>query len=163
VGEPPQSPPDAICPFASGLQRIIANPMDETPVIYTIPPLTEFSCLGFPLDAVGANIQDGWACVAVRVVDNLGNAGVSAPLRVCFDHDGDGAEGCPAMPSYPIRPDVTVDKTDVPITPTANPGIDCTGRYFPPTPGSAESTNAAMDCTPPPNFPAGNLRMLPPG
>ena len=42
---------------------------------------------------------EGWACVAARVEDAIGNVGLSRPLRVCFD-DGVGTPVCdPTNPS----------------------------------------------------------------
>ena len=41
-------------------------------------------------------ISEGWACVAVRAEDTIGNVGVSAPLRVCFEHSDPNA--CPGNP-----------------------------------------------------------------
>ncbi|MGC4063702.1 MAG: hypothetical protein QM784_03485 [Polyangiaceae bacterium] len=37
--------------------------------------------------------RDGWMCFAAMAVDNVGNRGVSAPLRLCYDD--------PATPEHP--------------------------------------------------------------
>jgi hypothetical protein len=66
------------------------------PSIWTIPPVVEdgLQCGGRQFDALANNLKDGWACVAVRATDRLGNQQVSRVLRVCIDHDGKGNE-CP--------------------------------------------------------------------
>jgi hypothetical protein len=50
--------------------------------------------VGNQFDAFANNVHDGWACMAVRAADKLGNVQVSRVLRVCVDHDGVGNE-CP--------------------------------------------------------------------
>jgi hypothetical protein len=75
-------------------------------VIFAQGPFDAGNVLGVPFDALLNNMSDGWACVAARGLDDLGNVNVSAPLRVCFDKDGDGqddtgaslaAQGCDAL------------------------------------------------------------------
>ena len=83
---PPASPEPATLCFQSPATRILfAELAINTPVIYGIPPATDLQCFGFAFDFVGTNISEGWACVAVRAEDNLGNVAVSPPLRLCFD------------------------------------------------------------------------------
>jgi hypothetical protein len=148
--------PNAVCLGASGLQRVIERPATGSPEIYTIAPVDdEGACMGFPFDSLANDIQDGWACVAVRVVDNLGNVGVSRPLRVCIDRDGDGSDGCPALPSYNNLPDLPYGTATVP---TLDPGIDCTGRYRAGTLTQPESSDATDDCDVlPPAFATGEV------
>ena len=43
--------------------------------------------LGIQFDSRANNISEGWACIAVKATDNVGNISVSAPLRVCIDYD----------------------------------------------------------------------------
>ncbi|MBN2341978.1 MAG: hypothetical protein JXX29_21865 [Deltaproteobacteria bacterium] len=93
--------------------------------IFTVPPSQNENCMGTPLDSVASNIEDGWICVAVTAADNLGNVGISAPLRVCVDHDGDGAE-CP--------PWGTITTDDLP---------DCTGTFD----DATEITNPTQNCS----------------
>lgn len=120
---PADSPPapDPLC-FQSPASRIIANPLTtDVPVIYSIPPANELQCLGFAFDFIGANISEGWACVAVRAEDAVGNVAISPPLRVCFDDfiAGNGAPDC----SLALAP-------------------DCRGTYDP----SSGILDAATDC-----------------
>jgi hypothetical protein len=91
----PGSPPDVDTP----LPLCVSTPSilvptdsfgDET--IYTIAPITLDSCMGNAFDAPASHISDGWACLAVRTEDLLGNVRVSSPLRLCIDHDGDGLD-----------------------------------------------------------------------
>ncbi|HEX6274447.1 MAG TPA: hypothetical protein VFZ53_15500 [Polyangiaceae bacterium] len=93
--------PVARCtPPSSDLTRVLPWDFDSTiPVLYAIPPLTGVACTGHDWD-IGATdgIEEGWVCMAARVVDNVGNVGVSAPLRVCYD-DGQGpAANCSEPP-----------------------------------------------------------------
>ena len=66
------------------------------PAIWTLAPVVPsgLQCVGNQFDAFANNLHDGWACMAVRAGDKLGNVQVSRVLRVCVDHDGVGNE-CP--------------------------------------------------------------------
>jgi hypothetical protein len=70
--------------------------------------------VGNQFDAFANNIRDGWACLAVRAADKLGNEQVSRVLRVCIDHNSDGVE-CPHQPLTAI-----VGGTPITVT-TASP------------------------------------------
>ena len=134
--------PDRMC-FGESATAAIAVPFTTRGQIYGIPPATESNCLGFAFDNRASNISDGWACVAVQVDDALGNRSVSAPLRVCIDSDGDGAEGCGAYGT--VHP------------PASRP--DCTGTYVQAT---GQVTNTP--CTPrtfPRSAVANELELLP--
>ncbi len=89
----PSAFPPALCATVDG-SRVIDDPrlVSANPIVYGIPPTSEIACLGNAFDSQATNIADGWACVAVKAADNLGNVGVSRPIRVCFDHDGVGGE-----------------------------------------------------------------------
>ena len=54
------------------------------PSIYTIGPIVSdgMQCAGRQFDASN-NLKDGWACLAARARDTLGNMQVSRPIRVC--------------------------------------------------------------------------------
>lgn len=123
-------PPLPVC-ITSPALRIPRTELGTDAVIYSIAPQTVTQCLGNGFDALATNIADGWACLAVRVEDNLGNVNVSAPMRVCIDGDGDGAEGCPAWGV------ITTTGLD-----------DCTGTYN----ASTGVTDGSTDCTPRPTF-----------
>lgn len=63
--------------------------------IWTIPPIesNKIQCAGRQFDSLGANVSEGWVCMAVVASDQLGNSQVSRVLRVCIDKDGSG--DCP--------------------------------------------------------------------
>jgi hypothetical protein len=128
VGEAPD-PPTELCFAADGVTRV-PQTFDGFPVIYSIPPSTEFGCMGYAFDTLASNISDGWACAAIESGDNLGNLSVSPVVRLCVDADGDQVE-CP-----PWRTISAVDQRP-----------DCTGTYDPGT-GTVTST----PCSPPDEF-----------
>ena len=93
-------PPRALCEVS---QLTVATPAPVAsgagedqrtePAIYTIPPVVQSSllkCLGFPFDFLANDFEDGWICVAASASDNLGNHGISRPLRVWVAKDWDG-------------------------------------------------------------------------
>jgi hypothetical protein len=92
----PADPPDDEAPVnicsSAALTEVISTPNEE-PAIYSIPPINNSTCAGNAFDAAASNISDGWACIATVAVDKLGNVGISPPLRVCIDADGDGTDG----------------------------------------------------------------------
>ncbi len=107
--------PPAICPLTSPTSFIPAG-LDGSPAIYSLAPVSDKVCMGNPFDAPATNIADGWACVAVRAEDLLGNFRVSAPLRVCIDSDGDGEDaqgnslasiGCAPMGGTAVSPPIS--------------------------------------------------------
>ena len=109
----------------SPLTLAIPDPVGEN-AIYTIPPIGMLQCLGNAFDAVATNINDGWACLAVRSEDRLGNVNISPPMRVCFDRLLNGSAGCPP-------PGQTM----------LDPAMDCSGTYDP----MADTVDVANDCT----------------
>ena len=115
--------PEPLCITSPGT-RITYTAIEKDPVIFTIPPVTDIQCFGNPFDSLATNISDGWACLALVALDNLGNVAISAPLRLCFDHDGDEVE-CEAWG--------TITSAGLP---------DCVGTYDPDT----DVTNAALNC-----------------
>ncbi len=122
--------PSLICDLTSPATRITKTTIGDAPVIFSIPPANTVQCMGNAFDAVASNISDGWACVAIRAVDALGNVGVSTPLRICVDSDGDMGE-CPSWG--------TISTSGLP---------DCTGTWS----SSTGVTDPATDCTLPPKF-----------
>lgn len=109
-----------LCETEPEMTYAIATTFDGRPQIYGIAPVNAGSCAGYFFDAVATTIADGWACVAVVATDGLGNSSVSPPLRICIDHEPDGAEGCPAwgeISPEDVRPACTDGCT-------MRPGID---------------------------------------
>ena len=120
--------PPALC-LGESSTIVIDTPFTNETQIFGVPPVGEFNCLGFAFDARATNISDGWACAATVVTDRVGNRGVSAPLRICIDADGDQAE-CSAWgtTTTPNRPSCTGTVTAGVVTATP-----CTPRTFPST------------------------------
>lgn len=121
----PGAPPSPLCDGQSPLTWLIPDPVGE-PAIYTIPPVGGLQCLGNAFDSVATRISDGWACVTARSEDRLGNLNVAPPLRVCFDADLNGAEGCPPLGQTSMDPLPDCTGTYDPMTDTVDPAIDCT-------------------------------------
>lgn len=78
----------------------------KEPSLWTIPPIREdkVQCMGRQMDALGSNLSDGWACLAIKARDRLNNHQVSRVLRVCIDKDGVGNE-CPHRPIQSVTGD----------------------------------------------------------
>jgi hypothetical protein len=87
--------PDPLC-YTTDLTIAIPYTTGSEPAIWTLAPVipSGLQCVGNQFDAFANNVHDGWACMAVRAADKLGNVQVSRVLRVCVDHDGVGNE-CP--------------------------------------------------------------------
>jgi hypothetical protein len=60
----------------------------RTPAIYTLGPIVGdgAQCAGRQFDSSN-NLKNGWACLAAKASDSLGNTQVSRPLRVCVVAD----------------------------------------------------------------------------
>jgi hypothetical protein len=133
--EPELSPaPAALC-STTPATRVTETNIGSDPVIYGLPPAGGNQCLGNAFDSVATNISDGWACLAVRSEDNLGNVGISPPMRVCFDRDGDQSDGC--LPWGEVWDEGTMGAL-----------ADCTGTYN----AMTNTVDAAASCTLPLTF-----------
>ncbi|MCA9671758.1 MAG: hypothetical protein KC503_39435 [Myxococcales bacterium] len=81
-------PPKPLCKTTPSTVWTYANSTANRPAIFTIPPIssTSIGCEGLPFDFLANQFTDkSWVCVAVSARDNLGNRGVSQPLRVFYD------------------------------------------------------------------------------
>jgi hypothetical protein len=92
-------PPAAICDTTVNLSKAVVyggkshsdrltftlsyNVQNE-PAIYTLGPVVndKLQCAGRQFDSSN-NLKNGWACLAVKASDTLGNSQVSRPIRVC--------------------------------------------------------------------------------
>jgi hypothetical protein len=83
--------PSALC-LSTPTTRVVATQLGAAS-IFAVPPTEDPWCVGNAFDGPATSIADGWACVAAIAPDRLGNLGLSAPLRICIDHDGDGLDG----------------------------------------------------------------------
>lgn len=130
-------PTTTMCENTSDMYAVVQHDVStggDEPIVYAYAPATSgFECTGKKLDlhnytadpAQNFSVslsKDGWVCMAVRAEDNLGNVGVSPPLRVCLDDPavtwpGNGQpdcmkpdaeppsclDGCSAPPSMPAH------------------------------------------------------------
>jgi hypothetical protein len=101
-----ESPPLALClDNASDLTRVLAQPFGTPePAIYASGDLSGLTCTGaqWQLSSPSLVTQNGWVCLAGRATDNVGNVGVSAPLRICVNDPANGAApDCATMSTTP--------------------------------------------------------------
>ncbi|HKO52563.1 MAG TPA: hypothetical protein VJV79_32875 [Polyangiaceae bacterium] len=80
-------------PGVSDMSVVIRHPvvtLPFEPVIYAVEPNNNIACTGQKWDVstaitmAGGEKKLGWVCIAARAVDNVGNAGISPPLRICL-------------------------------------------------------------------------------
>jgi hypothetical protein len=87
-------PPMARC-FSTNMTRFIpGNLTSNPPAIYAIGP-DMAACAGNAWTNLGQSMGVGWACIAARAEDTIGNVGVSPAIRVCFSPVPDIATNCP--------------------------------------------------------------------
>ena len=87
--------PQAMChPFGNDMTRVVKWDVDsKIPTIFGIGNLEQGpACTGTDWE-IGQFVEEGWFCVAGRAEDNVGNVGISPPLRLCYD-DGNGEPDC---------------------------------------------------------------------
>jgi hypothetical protein len=89
----PNNMPPARCE-TTAMIRFAAAPYSTTnvPVLYVFDP-DAVACAGNAWTNLMSIVGEGWACLAGRAEDSIGNIGVSKAIRVCFD-DGDGTPLC---------------------------------------------------------------------
>jgi hypothetical protein len=77
--------PNYLCASkSSDMTRVIEHWVPgHIPVVYAVN-IDDVACTGGDWE-IGALIQEGPACVAVRAEDNAGNVGISPPLVICYD------------------------------------------------------------------------------
>jgi hypothetical protein len=85
VGEP-----EPLCYPENDMARVVGwAPEPSIPAIYGIgDQAVEEACTGTDWE-IGQFVEEGWFCVAARAEDDVGNVGISPPLRLCYD-DGAG-------------------------------------------------------------------------
>jgi hypothetical protein len=100
-------------------------PAPFTPAIFTIGPVVAngFEDLGQTYDT--NNLTDGPKCVAVTASDNLGNVGVSRPIRICVTN---GAPGACSSFSLATAPNCTGSL----VGSVVDPSVSCTAPSFGP-------------------------------
>jgi hypothetical protein len=125
--------PAAVCPVVSGMSRVVAAMDGRLPLIYTLPPVDNGRCLGNAFDALASNLGEGWACLAIEIHDTLGNVGVSPPMRLCVDTNGDGSDGCLPWSAFgrvinPLNDRPNCTGTFNPVNNTVSTAQPCTFR-----------------------------------
>ena len=75
--------PSQICASSELTWVMTSVHSNSVRTIYGKPPITGATCHGDSWD-FQTSIDDGWACVAVRARDRVGNVGVSPVQRNCF-------------------------------------------------------------------------------
>jgi hypothetical protein len=110
-----ERPPVTLCDDDSDLSIAISqlNITSKPPAIYAVALDTGPTCAGNDWQFGGED--EGWLCFAARAKDNLGNIGISRPLRLCYDNPDDGlpppdcvtddtppscTDGCSLPPSF---------------------------------------------------------------
>ncbi len=87
--------PDTFC--GTGMTRVVHQDMEGKPeAIYSLLPrggMDSAACNGATW-SLEPNVGEGWTCLAASVLDNIGNRGVSRPIRVCLDDGSDPAPSC---------------------------------------------------------------------
>jgi hypothetical protein len=100
------SAPAPLC-GVTNMTRVITQPLDGAPpAIYSFTPTNSDKgpCEGLTWELLPTIVTEGWHCLAARALDNIGNVGVSPPIRVCFD---DGVGPTPCHPSTDTLPTCT--------------------------------------------------------
>jgi hypothetical protein len=83
--------------------QVIEDNVNHAPIIYAASPTeNSLECTGVSWEFGTKVSQDGWVCFATRAVDNVGNVGISRPLRLCLDDpDRAGTPACAEPGSIP--------------------------------------------------------------
>ncbi|HKP59352.1 MAG TPA: hypothetical protein VJV78_21660 [Polyangiales bacterium] len=92
------NPPNSLCPGSP--RRIVAGRgADKPPAVYGLTPTngSGAACEGMTWQVLPI-VGEGWACLAARAEDNIGNIGVSEAIRVCFDKDPNDGNLCTGAP-----------------------------------------------------------------
>jgi hypothetical protein len=91
--------PDMLCGDESDMRRVVSWSVDASiPMIYSVGNNAPGdSCTGTDWE-IGQFVDEGWFCVAARAEDNVGNVGISRPLRLCFDNSVGAEPDCSNPP-----------------------------------------------------------------
>lgn len=84
--------PQLLCTSqASDMNVVIKHSMSGIePVVYGIGSMTGLECTGSGWELPSQTPLEGWFCLAATATDKVGNVGISAPLRICFDNPTTG-------------------------------------------------------------------------
>lgn len=104
----------------SDLTMVVAhsNKVSER-TIYAVSPDNDLECTGrrWELSSAGLADYQGWVCLAVRALDNVGNRGVSKPIAVCLDNSQVEGEPACKVDLTELPPDCTDGCSDPPALP----------------------------------------------
>ncbi len=96
-----------LCNDESDLSLVLQHriPGKVVPVIYGLNPKSGNlpGCTG---ELWESPITSGWTCVVGTAVDNVGNVGISMPLRVCYGNDDDCSGPPPSCTDGCVMPEV---------------------------------------------------------
>ncbi|MDH5673661.1 MAG: hypothetical protein OEZ06_16010 [Myxococcales bacterium] len=98
--------PPYVCSGASSMRRVLPQPYGEAGqsfaavFAFSLGTPGGIACTGKTWDLLN-HVPEGWACLAARGEDAIGNVGVSPPLRVCID-DGIDQQGTGVKPCDPL-------------------------------------------------------------
>jgi hypothetical protein len=90
------TPPQLLCSdHNSDLTRVIDHAISgfKEDVIYTATSAFAVECTGKGVDLSGS-LSNGWVCLAAEATDRVGNHGISAPIRICFNDTTKPAPAC---------------------------------------------------------------------
>lgn len=105
--------PDHLCTNKiSDMYQVIEDDFTRLPVIYGVGVSSGDECTGVSWEFTGKLSKDGWVCFASRAVDNVGNVGISRPLRLCVDNPSVAGE--PACKTTSLAPPTCTDGCQVP-------------------------------------------------
>lgn len=103
-------PPRPLCDTTPSTMKSIITYSTKLPAIWTIPPLLRGNddyCVGVGFDFRANEVPAGWACVAAEARDELGNLGVSRPIRVAVEYGTSRFLPGPAPASAGAAPNCT--------------------------------------------------------
>lgn len=96
-----QAPPK-LCTGYSDMWQVVQDEDTGTPLVYALSPTGTKECTGVGWEFGGKLDADGWVCFVTRAVDNVGNIGVSRPIRVCMDDPArEGSPPCATSSELP--------------------------------------------------------------
>ncbi|HEX7478752.1 MAG TPA: hypothetical protein VF331_13175 [Polyangiales bacterium] len=98
--------PAKLCPVSDMWRVVPGRLTNRPPAVYAFGPNSN-ECDGTTWN-VASFVGTGWRCLAARAEDNIGNIGVSRPIRVCFNDSADCAgmplptctDGCSLPPDF---------------------------------------------------------------
>jgi hypothetical protein len=116
------APPGKLCHGASDMTRVVGRKLwtdtgsiEAATIVFGLGPTDGGACSGreWEIAHLIPEGQEGWICLAARAQDNVGNVGVSRPLRLCLDRTGGERPEC-AETDPPKDPPTCTDGCIIP-------------------------------------------------